>query len=168
MDEPFLCQIRGICVRAVQKSNMQRWDSSQGLNFLCHFSCLQSCIMRSSSSWSDGVKTCVVSTQTTFSSTKQTVWNEKNTLVSHDKGMTCIRLMWKRRVGLCVCMSSFEWGRPTVLVLEIYRRANPITQLSDAKSPLMALHVPELRMMMRANESSADIPYWNQWPLRTE
>lgn len=38
---------------------------------------------------------------------------------------------------------------------------NPITQLSDAKSPLMALHVPELRMMMLANESSADIPYWN-------
>lgn len=82
--------------------------------------------------------------------------------------MTCIMLMWKRRVGLCAYLSSFEWGRPTVLVLEICRLANPITQLSDAKSPLMALHVPELRMMMLANESSADIPYWNQWPLRTE
>lgn len=70
--------------------------------------------------------------------------------------------------GSCVYLSSFEWGRPTVLVLEICRPANPITQLSDAKSPLMALHVPELRMMMLANESSADIPYWNQWPLRTE
>ena len=65
--------------------------------------------------------------------------------------------------GWVVCPSSFEWGRPSVLVLQIYCRANPITQLSDAKSPLMALHVPELRMML-ANESSADIPYWNQWP----
>lgn len=55
-------------------------------------------------------------------------------------------------------LSSFEWGRSPVLVLEIYRPANPITQLSDAKSPLMALHVPELRMMMLANENSADIP----------
>lgn len=74
--------------------------------------------------------------------------------------------MWKRQVGLCVYLSSFEWGRPTIHVLEICRTTNPITQLSDAKSPLMALHVPELRMMMLANESSADIPYWNQWPLR--
>lgn len=82
--------------------------------------------------------------------------------------MTCIMLMCKQRVGLCAYLSSFEWGRPTVLVLEICRLANPITQLSDAKSPLMALHVPELRMMMLANESSADIPYWNQWPLPTE
>lgn len=69
---------------------------------------------------------------------------------------------------MSVYPSSFEWGRPSVLVLEIYRPANPITQLSDAKSPLMALHVPELRMMMLANESSADIPYWNQWPSRSE
>lgn len=75
--------------------------------------------------------------------------------------------LWKRQVGLCVYLSSFEWGRPKVLVPEIYRPVNPITQLSDAKSPLMALHVPELRMTL-ANESSADIPYWNQWPLHTE
>lgn len=74
--------------------------------------------------------------------------------------------MWKEgRLVWSVCLSSFEWGRPTVLALEVYRLANPITQLSDAKSPLMALHVPELRMMMLANESSADIPYWNRWPL---
>lgn len=84
------------------------------------------------------------------------------------KRMTCIRLMWGRRVGLGVCLSSSERGRPTILVLEICRTTNPITQLSDAKSPLMALHVPELRMMMPANESSADIPYWNQWPLPSE
>lgn len=74
------------------------------------------------------------------------------------------RLVWNK----CVSLSSLECGRPAVLVLEIYCPANPITQLSDAKSPLMALHVPELRMMMLANESSADIPYWNQWPLCTE
>jgi len=61
-----------------------------------------------------------------------------------------------------------EWERPTAPALEVYRPANPITQLSDAKSPLMALHVPELRMMMLANESSADIPYWKRWPLRGE
>lgn len=77
------------------------------------------------------------------------------------KRMTCIRLMWGRRVGLGIYLSSSERGRPTILVLEICRTTNPITQLSDAKSPLMALHVPELRMMMPANESSADIPYWN-------
>lgn len=33
---------------------------------------------------------------------------------------------------------------------EICLSANPISQLSDAKSALMELHVPELRMMMRA------------------
>lgn len=43
---------------------------------------------------------------------------------------------------------------------------NPITQLSHAKSLLMALHVPELRMMMF--ESSVDIPYWKRWPLLTK
>ncbi len=69
---------------------------------------------------------------------------------------------------LRVSLSPLEWGRPAVLVLEIYNPVNPITQLLDAKSPLMALHVPELRMMMLANESSADIPYWNQWPLCSE
>lgn len=76
--------------------------------------------------------------------------------------MICIHFMWRRQVGSCVCL-PFEWGRPSVPVLEIYCAANPITQLSDAKSPLMALRVPELRTML-ANESPADIPYWNQWP----
>lgn len=47
----------------------------------------------------------------------------------------------------------------------IAHEANPITQLSDAKSPLMALHGPELRMMMLAVEGSAHIPYWNHWSL---
>lgn len=42
------------------------------------------------------------------------------------------------------------------MLLEIYCPVHPITQLSDAKSLLMALHVPELRMMMLTNESSAD------------
>lgn len=62
------------------------------------------------------------------------------------------------RVVCLLSLSSSERGRPPVLVAKICRSANPISQLSDAKSPLMALHVPELRMMMLANESSADIP----------
>lgn len=74
------------------------------------------------------------------------------------------------RTTLGVYLLSFERGRPSVLLLEIYcpMYSNPITHLSDAKSPLIALHVPELRMMMLTNESSADIPYWNQWTLCTE
>lgn len=97
--------------------------------------------------------------------------DKKRRNVEPCKRMTCITLMWKRVVLFGVLhWSVFLWVGEDLqfLALEIYRPANPITQLSDAKSPLMALHVPELRMMMLANESSADIPYWNQWPSCTE
>lgn len=79
--------------------------------------------------------------------------------------MIRITLHWKRLVGFAsafLCEGKTNGSGPGDLL------PNPITQLSHAKSLLMALHVPELRMMMLANESSVDIPYWNWWPLHTE
>lgn len=77
----------------------------------------------------------------------------------------CIPVLWKGPLGFASvfpCAGKTYGSGPGDL------SPNPITQLSHAKSPLMALHVPELRMMMFANESSVDIPYWKRWPLHTE
>lgn len=79
--------------------------------------------------------------------------------------VVCIPVPWKRPVGFAsvfLCAGKTYGSGPGDL------SPNPITQLSHAKSPLMVLHVPELRMMMFANESSVDIPYWKRWPLHTE